>query len=176
MLTWRCAIPIHPDSIHESATDRVGQNVRLYRERKGISQRGLIEAMSERGFTWYQQTVRRVESGRQSLKLEEAGALAEIFGVPVHLLLLPSTETQAAESLYAARMGVIAAHEALSAAVLALLDAADAAEHRAGLFTDSASDRVKEAREEVLAAAAEYDVDSAVAEGVRRYEEGEPRG
>jgi transcriptional regulator with XRE-family HTH domain len=154
---------------------RVGQNVRLYRDRKGISQRALIEAMAVHGFTWYQQTIRRVESGTQSLKLEEAGALAETLGVPIHLLLRPSAETQATESLYAARMDVIRAHEGLSAAVLALLDAGDAAEHRIGLFTDSASDRVKEACEEVLAAVAEHDVDSAVAEGGRRYEEGEPR-
>ena len=44
------------------------------------------------------------------------------------------------------------------------------------MFGDSGSDRVKEAREEVLAAAQEYDIDSAVAEGIRRYEDGEPRG
>jgi transcriptional regulator with XRE-family HTH domain len=154
----------------------VGENVRLYRERKGISQRALIEAMAARGFTWYQQTIRRVESGRQSVKLEEAGALAEILGVPVHLFLLPPAETQATEALYAIRFGVIQAHEAVSAAVLAFLDAVSAAEHRAAMFGSSDSDRVKEAREEVLAATEEYDIDSAVAEGIRRYEEGEPRG
>ena len=150
--------------------------MRLYRDRMGISQRGLIEAMAACGFTWYQQTVRRVESGRQSLKLEEAGALAEILGIPVHLLLLPSSETQATDTLYAARMSVVQAHESVAAAVLGLLDAASAAEHRAGLLGDIASERVKEAREELLAAASEYDIDSAVAEGIRRYEEGEPRG
>ena len=109
--------------------------------------------MAARGFTWYQQTIRRVESGRQSVKLEEAGALAEILGVPVDLFLLPPAETQATEALHAARFGVNQAHGAVSAAVLALLDAVSAAEHRAAMFGDSGSDRVKEAREEVLAAA-----------------------
>ena len=165
-------IPADP----QSAAEYVGQNVRLYRDRKGISQRGLIEALATHGFTWYQQTVRRVESGRQSLKLEEAGALADILSIPVHLLLRPSSETQATEALYSARLAVIEAHEAVAAAVLALLDSAAAAQHRAGLFDDNSSDRVKEAREEVLAAADEYDVNSAVAEGIRRYEQGEPRG
>lgn len=158
------------------AARQVGENVRLYRERRGISQRALIAAMQERGFTWYQQTVRRIESGRQSLKLEEAGALAAIFGVPVHLFLLPPAETQATDSLYSVRSGIISAHQAVSEGVYALLDAGRAAEHQMRLFTDTDSARVKEAMQDVAAAIGEYDVASAVEDGARRFAEGEPDG
>jgi transcriptional regulator with XRE-family HTH domain len=156
--------------------EHVGQNVRLYRERKGLSQRALIDAMAARGFTWYQQTVRRVESGIQSLKLEEAAAVADTLGIPVHLLLLPPAETQATDALYGMRRQILAAHGALSGAVAALLEAHSAAEHRARAFAGNPSARVREAAEDLLAAVTEYDADSAITEGIRRYEQGEPHG
>ena len=160
----------------ESAAQRVGANVTLYRERADMPKVALVRTMAERGFAWHSVTLSRIEGGVQSLKLEEAAALADIFGVPVHLFLLPPAETQATDALYAVRRSVLSAHEALAAAAVALLEAGSAAEHRARLFDQHDSPRVQEAREDALAAVSEYDIDSAVAEGVRRYGEGRPPG
>lgn len=158
----------------ESASARVGANVTLYRERKGLPKRALVRLMAERGFAWHGQTLSRIESGVQSLRLEEAGALADILGIPVHLFLLPSAETQATDALTGMRRQIISASDQVAAAVAALLEAGSATEHRAGMFEHHQSPRVREAREDALAAISEYDLDAAIAEGLRRYEEGEP--
>jgi transcriptional regulator with XRE-family HTH domain len=51
-----------------------------------MTQTQLAAAMHDRGFRWHQTTVTRVEAGRQHLTLEEAAALAELFGVPISAL------------------------------------------------------------------------------------------
>lgn len=63
--------------------------VRELRREAGTSQEGLAASMREQGFPWYQTTVVRVEAGGRPVTLDEAGALAGIFGVPLGSLLTP---------------------------------------------------------------------------------------
>lgn len=59
----------------------VGANVSRLRKRAGLSQTALALAMREAGQThWRQNTVSRVETGRQSLNVGEFRALSEILG------------------------------------------------------------------------------------------------
>ena len=46
-----------------------------------MAQAALAAAMADREFRWHQTTVARIEAGTQHLSIEEAAALAEIFGV-----------------------------------------------------------------------------------------------
>ncbi len=66
----------------DQADDRtVGANIRVLRERKGLSQVALARAMVDRGLTvWRQTTVSRVEKGDRQLYVNEMRALDEIIG------------------------------------------------------------------------------------------------
>ncbi len=79
----------------EPADERFGANVRTERERGGMSQSALAAAMTERGHTWHQQTVTRVEGGRQSLRLAEAEDLAAILKTSVDRLTWTTREASA---------------------------------------------------------------------------------
>ena len=60
-----------------------GARVRELRTRRDMHQAVLALAMRRSGFRWHQQTVARVEAGSRPVRLNEATALAEIFGVPL---------------------------------------------------------------------------------------------
>src|SRR5215217_7258380 len=60
---------------------RLGVNIRRFRKAANMTQAQLAQELTRRSFPWVQQTVVRVESGSQPLKLEEAIAIAEILGV-----------------------------------------------------------------------------------------------
>jgi transcriptional regulator with XRE-family HTH domain len=60
-----------------------GARVREMRQANRYSQAGLADAMRGHGFSWHQNTVFRVETGRRRLSLEEGAALAAIFTVPL---------------------------------------------------------------------------------------------
>lgn len=74
------------DSLKKDDADRaferqIGTNLRALRQRKGLSQTALGEAMAERGMTaWRQTTVSRVEQGTRSLYVDELEALEQILG------------------------------------------------------------------------------------------------
>ncbi|NEE42016.1 helix-turn-helix transcriptional regulator, partial [Streptomyces sp. SID7982] len=46
----------------------------------GLSQGKVADAMNAEGFVFYQQTIAKVESGERPVRLDEATALARIFG------------------------------------------------------------------------------------------------
>lgn len=73
----------------------VGDNVRAFREAKGISQARAAELMTERGFEgFYPQTILKVEKGARALKFAEGLALAEVLGVdPTQLFPHDGTES-----------------------------------------------------------------------------------
>src|SRR6516225_3147504 len=58
------------------ADERFATNIREERERQKLSQGELARRMAERGFPFYQQTVRRIEEGRRKVSVGEAAALA----------------------------------------------------------------------------------------------------
>ena len=55
--------------------------------------------MAERGFPYYQQTVRRIEEGRRKVSVGEAKALAEILGTTMDRLTWPGRAASAAGML-----------------------------------------------------------------------------
>ena len=75
------------DLVEQLNEDRVARNVAYLREERGWSQGDVARAMVERGQSWYQTTVSRVEKGDRPLRLVEGVALADAFGVPVDQLV-----------------------------------------------------------------------------------------
>lgn len=63
----------------------IGRN--LIRLRGSGSQKDLADAMRKKGFRWSQATVWAVEKGERPLRLTEAEALGEVFGIPHQALL-----------------------------------------------------------------------------------------
>lgn len=62
------------------------QNVRAYRDFEGLTQTELARRMKMRGFPFHQQTIQRIEDHLRPVKLDEAYALAEVFGVTIDRL------------------------------------------------------------------------------------------
>src|SRR6516164_3759995 len=71
------------------ADERFAANIREERERRKLSQGELARRMAERGYPYYQQTIRRIEEGRRKVSVGEAKALAEILGTTMDRLTLP---------------------------------------------------------------------------------------
>jgi transcriptional regulator with XRE-family HTH domain len=66
------------------------REVRSLRKGRGWSQEELARRMSAAGFaSWHQSTVGRTETGDRPLRLNEAVALSELFGVSLTRLLTP---------------------------------------------------------------------------------------
>jgi len=61
----------------------VAMNVRSYRALRDVNGSQLAERMRERGFSWSQATVSRIEHGTRYLTVDELDALADILVVPV---------------------------------------------------------------------------------------------
>ena len=114
------------DTRIEGANRHLASNLRALRERKGISQPALAEAMTERGFQWHQQTVGRIEAGQQRPKWDEAVALSAILGVPLDRFTWPPAEANAADALYMAAERVRRQATDLTNSVGALLSAIQA--------------------------------------------------
>ena len=73
--------------------------VREARERRKMSQGELARRMADRGFPYYQQTVRRIEDGRRKVSVGEAKALAQILETTIDQLTWPTQEASAAAQL-----------------------------------------------------------------------------
>jgi transcriptional regulator with XRE-family HTH domain len=81
------------------ADERFAANIREERGRRKLSQGELARRMAERGFPYYQQTVRRIEEGRRKVSVGEATALAEILGTTMDRLTWPGRAASAAGML-----------------------------------------------------------------------------
>jgi transcriptional regulator with XRE-family HTH domain len=77
---------IEPDSA--DFNECVGSNVQRFRKAVGMSQTDLAQALTERGASFQQQTVLKVEKGSRPLKLDEAALIADILTVPMFDLLI----------------------------------------------------------------------------------------
>src|ERR1700760_1636093 len=73
--------------------------VREARERRKMSQGELARRMADRGFPYYQQTVRRIEDGRRKVSVGEAKSLAQILETTIDQLPWPTQEASAAALL-----------------------------------------------------------------------------
>lgn len=63
--------------------ERLGERLKVLREKAGMSQRALAERMAEAGFGWHHSTVMRTERSQRSLRLDEAVMLANLLGVDI---------------------------------------------------------------------------------------------
>lgn len=80
-LFWSTVIFMSTQGSAGRAIDEVfGQNVREARVERGLTQEAVARQMQERKFDFHQATVYKVESGRRSVSVGEAFALAEILG------------------------------------------------------------------------------------------------
>jgi transcriptional regulator with XRE-family HTH domain len=155
----------------ETPDERFALNLRILREREGLSQSALAEAMSERKHAWHQQTVAKVEAAARPLRLAEAADLADILRTTLDRLLWTGPEANAAEALYSASGKVRRSAAAVTEAVLRLLIARDGARRTIDTVGCHDSPRVASAREDALGSLAEGELDSAVAEGIARRKE-----
>ena len=159
------------ESKGETHDQRLAANMRALRERKDMSQAALAAAMSERGIPWHQQTVGRIEAGQQQVRFAEAVELAEVLKTSLDRLTWSTPEANATEFVYAAGTRVAKSYEEVAAAVARLLADLAWAERALADSADSKWARVREACTDTAARAAEMDLDAAVGEGIRRYEE-----
>ncbi|WP_165774115.1 helix-turn-helix transcriptional regulator [Mycolicibacterium sphagni] len=68
---------------HESWEKRFGEVVRGWRLDRNWSQEDVVEKLRYEGFEMHQTTVAKIERGTRPLRVAEATALAEVFGMPV---------------------------------------------------------------------------------------------
>jgi transcriptional regulator with XRE-family HTH domain len=159
------------DDHRETADQKLAANVRILRERKGLSQSGLADEMTAKGIPWHQQTVGRVEAGRQPVKFAEAVALASILRTSLDRFTWGSAEANATEFVLAAGARLRQSYETVAEALCRLLADQAAAGRVLAQREGSPYEHVKEAIADVRARMAEYGPDEAIDEGVRRYRE-----
>lgn len=68
---------------HESWEKRFGEVVRGWRQDRNWSQEDVAERLRHQGFEMHQTTVAKIERGARPLRVAEATALAEVFGMPI---------------------------------------------------------------------------------------------
>jgi transcriptional regulator with XRE-family HTH domain len=158
------------------AEERFAVNLRRVREERGMSQGKFAEEMTARRWPWRQQTVTRVETGRRTVRLGEAKAAADILGVTLDRLLWPSAEaTEVAMTDDAIARVRIAWHEA-SDATVRLLAALAYGERTLVTAQASKYERVRRVAGELDAEIKDSSLESAVADGLARYEDPEEQG
>lgn len=154
----------------ETADQRLASNMRNVRHVAGLSQAAVAEAMTERGYTWHQQTVYRVEAGRQQVRLAEAVALAEVLGVTLDRLMLASLEADALEAVLSSSAGLMQATVDVSRTVCQLLVARDEAERVLAATENAHWPQVRDMRTVLARRAEQCTLDEAIALGISRYE------
>ena len=142
-------------------------NLRKLRERAGMSQAALADAMRARGRPWHQSTTGRIETGRQPPSYSDARAAAAIFGVPVERFAWKPGEANAVDWLDMESGRLKGSFTATAHAVAAQLSAARLAGRALEGTAGYATPRVLEARETLEDAIREYGaVEDAVEEGL----------
>jgi transcriptional regulator with XRE-family HTH domain len=166
--------PALPDDTEQ----RFAANLRLLRERQGMSQVKLAQEMVARGWPWRQQTVTRLENGQRMIRFGEATALAEILDTPLERFTRPVSEAVEVEKIRAASARLRESYEAVADAVCHLLDEQRTAQ-RLRVLNDQVrgGDLVDVAMVELRGWMRECTVDKAILKGRRRFTElGEIRG
>lgn len=148
-----------------------GHNVRKLRERAGLSQPGLADAMRERGHPWHQSTVYRVESGKQPVGYWAARDLAEILRTSTDSFAWKPAEANAADHLYMEAGRVRGSARDLMHAVGAMLAARGIAGRVLENTAKYDSARLHDARAEVEDALSTYELVDVINEGIRQYED-----
>jgi transcriptional regulator with XRE-family HTH domain len=171
------------DDLPEGDDALFGYNLRKLRERAGMSEVALADAMREHGRPWHQSTVGRVQSGQQPAKYADAVALAAIFGVPLEQFRWKTGEANAIGWLDMAAERVQAQFNETARAVAAQIAAGSLAEQALEGTVRYSTPRALEARQILEDVMEEYcPIDAAVDAGIQMYqsmhddEEGETDG
>ncbi len=119
-----------------------GDSVRLYRKEMGWSQADLAKAMRERGFDWLQTTVSKTEAAERPIRLNEAVAVASLFGVGVTAMLndRPDLEERRLRTQHIKNMTALNAAEAAKDQAEIALAKARAAVQRTAFAVDRFED------------------------------------
>lgn len=80
----------------ETAEQRMGAWVKWARLQRGWSQRTLANHLHDKGVKFDQSAVARIENGSRAIRVDEADALARVFGVSVSEMLQPTKLPQEA--------------------------------------------------------------------------------
>jgi transcriptional regulator with XRE-family HTH domain len=159
------------DAVSGNADELLAWNLRMLREQAGISQDALAAAMTERGHKWYQSTVYRVESGKQTVRFGEAAALAAILGTAMDRFTWASHEAMGVELVTGRARKVRESARSAADAIVVLLAALTVAERVLAQTAENPYPRVQEARRELARDMGLYGVEGAVAEGKRQFGE-----
>jgi transcriptional regulator with XRE-family HTH domain len=160
--------PARPDDTEQ----RFAANLRLLRERQGISQVKLAQEMAARGWPWRQQTVTRLENGQRMIRFGEATALAEILHTPLERFTRPASDANEVEKIRAAGARLRESCEAVAAAVCHLLDEQRTAERLQVLNARvQGDDFVEVALVQLRGWMRECTMDKAILKGRRRFTE-----
>jgi transcriptional regulator with XRE-family HTH domain len=151
------------------AERRFATNLRTTRERKGMTQAQLAEAMTEHGIPgWRQQTVTRVENGHRRIWIGEAQALADILGTTMERLTWAQGEDRALTDVDDAIVVIKRAWQQVSDAVVSLDAARASGRYQLAEAQASKYERVREAAAELEEWIAARTLESAVDDGLGR--------
>lgn len=67
-----------------SPEESLARVLKELRKTRGISQEEVASLMTKAGFSWRQTTVAKTEAGSRPIRLDEAGALAFLFGLSIN--------------------------------------------------------------------------------------------
>lgn len=93
-----CYCSLMEAATRQPASSHVARQVRLIRQRRGLSGAKVAERMGDAGVSWTRGTIAKLETGRrQTVSIDEVIALAYALDVPVVHLLPPTLKEDAAE-------------------------------------------------------------------------------
>lgn len=76
-----------------------GRRLRELRTARRWPLREVAQLMRQHGYTWHQSVVAKIETGQRPLRLNEAIALSNLFGVPLSCLLIDPAGPRDAEEI-----------------------------------------------------------------------------
>ena len=128
----------------EKTAETLGANVRYLREHASISQTELARRMTDRGWSWHQSTVYRVETGKQPVRFDEAVDLSDLLGVTLDRLTWAIGEAAEEELATFAITSLRERMQEAAVAVARLRVARVVAERRAKSAADSDYPHIRE--------------------------------
>ena len=153
-----------------AAEQYLPENLRSLCESKGISQAALAKAMSERGWKWHQQTAYKVQNGKRGISFGEATDLARILAVSTDRLTWSGPEANETALVDSAIAMLRRSWHEMADATTGLERARGWAERTIAQRKDSKYQRVRDTCAELGAELGDHTLETAVAEGIYRYQ------
>jgi transcriptional regulator with XRE-family HTH domain len=79
----------------QDPVDVIASNLKTLRAQHGYTMEQAIAALAQRGLTLQLSTLSRLENGKRALKLHEAPAIADLYGISLAWLLVDPIERMA---------------------------------------------------------------------------------